>query len=230
MTEQDRCAVADEPDPEDLTTRARIRDAAVRHFGERGFERATFRDIAETAGVTPSLIRHHFGSKQGLREACDEQLIKTIRRLNARIQDEGLDAAPSVRPLTALGPYQRYLARALSEGGATALFEEIVRLNEQWLRQADETRSDPPQADLRARAAVRTAMALSIAVMYEHVSRSIGADLTSQEGELVLMRALLDAHSHPMLTLQEAAATAAALDRAQAKLNRPAQPAEPAGD
>ncbi|MGA8112556.1 MAG: TetR family transcriptional regulator, partial [Actinocatenispora sp.] len=38
------------PDPEDLTARARIRDAAMRQFGELGFERATIRGIAEAAG------------------------------------------------------------------------------------------------------------------------------------------------------------------------------------
>ena len=57
-------------DPEDLTARARIRDAALLHFGEQGFDRATIREIARTAGVSSGLVRHHFGSKQALREAC----------------------------------------------------------------------------------------------------------------------------------------------------------------
>lgn len=56
------------PEPEDLTARARIRDAALKHFTESGFAKATIRDIARTAGVSPGLVRHHFGSKEGLRE------------------------------------------------------------------------------------------------------------------------------------------------------------------
>ena len=56
---------------EDLTARARIRDAALRLFAERGLDGTTIRDIAKEAGVSGGLIRHHFGSKDGLRSACD---------------------------------------------------------------------------------------------------------------------------------------------------------------
>ncbi|MFI5896975.1 TetR/AcrR family transcriptional regulator [Actinoplanes sp. NPDC051513] len=204
-------------DPEDLTARARIREAAVALFGELGFERTTFRGIAEVAGVAPSLVRHHFGSKQGLRDACDKHLIKTLRRLNARVETNGLDAAPDMRPSTALGPYQRYLARALSEGAATALFDEFVRIHEQWLAQADRVSDDPPKADLRARAVVRTAMTLSISVLHEHVSRSMGADLADPDGERRLLRAMLDVYSQPMLTPQEATAARDALDKGETR-------------
>jgi hypothetical protein len=38
--------------PADLTARARIRDAALRLFGEQGFDQATIRGIAEAAGVS----------------------------------------------------------------------------------------------------------------------------------------------------------------------------------
>ena len=55
--------------PGDLTARARIRDAAIRHFADEGYERTTIRGIAVTAGVSPGLLRHHFGSKEELRRA-----------------------------------------------------------------------------------------------------------------------------------------------------------------
>ncbi len=55
------------PAAEDLTARARIRDAALAQFAEYGFDRATVRGIAGAAGVSPGLVRHHFGSKNGLR-------------------------------------------------------------------------------------------------------------------------------------------------------------------
>ena len=54
---------------EDLTARARIRDATLEHFTEYGFDRATIRDIARAAGVSPGLVRHHFGTKDELRNA-----------------------------------------------------------------------------------------------------------------------------------------------------------------
>jgi len=47
---------------EDLTARARIREAALRHFADDGYEGATIRAIARSAGVSPGLLRHHYGS------------------------------------------------------------------------------------------------------------------------------------------------------------------------
>jgi len=35
----------------DLTARARIREAAIRHFADDGYERTTIRGIAATVGV-----------------------------------------------------------------------------------------------------------------------------------------------------------------------------------
>ncbi|MEO3856872.1 helix-turn-helix domain-containing protein [Acrocarpospora sp. B8E8] len=200
-------------DPEDLTARARIRDAAMRHFGEHGYERATIRGIAETAGVSPGLVRHHFGSKEGLREACDAYLIKTVHRLN----DEAREfRAPSETNVLAIAraemrPYVPYLARALAEGSAAPLFDEMVRMSEEWLAEADRGRPDPPASDLRTRAAVGTAMALSISVLHQHISRAIGVDVFSPEGDLLLSRALLDIYSNPMLSREDAALARAAL-------------------
>ncbi|NUR49810.1 MAG: helix-turn-helix transcriptional regulator, partial [Hamadaea sp.] len=57
--------------PDDLTARARIRDAAIRLFADRGIAGASVRDIAQEAGVSSGLLRHHFGSKEALRDACD---------------------------------------------------------------------------------------------------------------------------------------------------------------
>lgn len=51
-------------DPE-LHRRA-ILDAAARAFAERGYARATLRDIATRAGVTHGLVLRHFGSKENL--------------------------------------------------------------------------------------------------------------------------------------------------------------------
>ncbi|MFQ6147111.1 TetR family transcriptional regulator [Streptomyces seoulensis] len=51
-------------DPE-LHRRA-ILDAASRAFAERGYNRATLRDIARRAGVTHGLVLRHFGSKENL--------------------------------------------------------------------------------------------------------------------------------------------------------------------
>ncbi len=51
-------------DPE--ATRAAILDAAEEVFVAKGFAEASTAAIARQAGVTKSLIHHHFGSKEGL--------------------------------------------------------------------------------------------------------------------------------------------------------------------
>ncbi|MEV4172938.1 helix-turn-helix domain-containing protein [Nonomuraea sp. NPDC049709] len=199
------------PDPEDLTARARIRDAALRHFGEHGFERATIRGIAETAGVSLGLVRHHFGSKQALREACDEHLMKTMHGLHEAAATRSMGGG--LNPVTAMGPYRRYLARALAEGWAAPFFDEMVRIGEQWLTETDKSRPDPPDVDARSRAAVFAAMALSPSVLAQHIERSLGTGLDTPEGQDKLLRVLLDVYSHPVLSLEEAAEARAALDR-----------------
>jgi AcrR family transcriptional regulator len=47
-------------------TAQRILDAARAEFGERGFEAATIRRVAQRADVDPSLVMQHYGSKAAL--------------------------------------------------------------------------------------------------------------------------------------------------------------------
>ncbi|MEZ5096013.1 MAG: helix-turn-helix domain-containing protein [Nocardioides sp.] len=65
----------------DLTARASIRNAALRLFAERGPEGVTVREIATEAGVSPGLVVHHFGSKDGLRAAVDEYAARAFDAL-----------------------------------------------------------------------------------------------------------------------------------------------------
>jgi len=52
--------------PEVGTSAAAVLDAAERLFGEQGLESVSIRDIARAAGVSISVIYHHFGSKAEL--------------------------------------------------------------------------------------------------------------------------------------------------------------------
>src|SRR5690606_30504745 len=63
----------------DLTAAARIREAAMRLFPEHGYEGTSIRVLAEEVGISPALVIHHFGSKEGLRRACDEYVVDRIR-------------------------------------------------------------------------------------------------------------------------------------------------------
>lgn len=205
------------PAPEDLTARARIRDAALRHFSEHGFARATIRDIARTAGVSPGLVRHHFGSKEALRDACDEYVLEAFRKMNAEAMAEGETgtAHADARSRSSLSPLQRYLARALIDRSrlAASLFDEMVAMGEQWLVRADKDRPDPPTADRRTRAALMTAMALGIPAFHEQLSRVLDIDVLGPEGDRQIALAILDLYSHSLISPEFAAEAKKGLDQ-----------------
>jgi len=204
---------------EDLTARARIRISALKHFAEEGYERATVRGIAQTAGVSPGLLRHHYGSKEALREACDSHVLEILRSINARLLHDPSGAAATRHELK---PFQWYLARSLADGSTTggAIFDEMVTMTEQWLARADDVRSDPPAVDRRIRAAVVTAMAAGIPLLNEHVSRALGADMFAPDGDRMLALALLDIYSHSVIS-QDIASSA------EAGFGPPESPARP---
>jgi AcrR family transcriptional regulator len=59
-------------------TRARIVAAALALFGERGFDGASTRDIAERAGVNPPAIGYYFDNKEGVYLACVEHIVSRV--------------------------------------------------------------------------------------------------------------------------------------------------------
>lgn len=67
--------------------RERLIRTAFQLFAERGFDSVTVRDLASASKVSVGLINHHFGSKDGLREAVDEFFI-------AQFEDAITGAAP----------------------------------------------------------------------------------------------------------------------------------------
>jgi len=52
--------------------REQIIEAAMRVFSQKGFTRATNKDIAREAGITPGLIYHYFENKEALLKAIVE--------------------------------------------------------------------------------------------------------------------------------------------------------------
>lgn len=201
-----------DPAFEDLTGRARIRDAAIRLFAERGIEGTTVRDIAEMAGVSPGLLRHHFGSKEALREACDvyvlDRLVKIKEEfvLGGKVANPGF--LPSVHPTIVL--LYKYVTRALLDGspGAAAMFDDMVALTEQWV-----SKHAPDIAeDYRAYAAVLVGMQSGILAMHDHVSRALGVDIFTTGGHLRMASALADFYSHPLLDSEFVAKARGAMD------------------
>ena len=67
--------------------RERLIQQAFVLFAEKGFDSVSVRDIATASSVSVGLINHHFGSKDGLRDAVDQFFI-------AQFEDAITGAAP----------------------------------------------------------------------------------------------------------------------------------------
>lgn len=66
------------PNTDPAVTRNRILQAAIDLFGENGREGAAIREVARRADVSMSTVLHHFGSKQGLFDACVEAMFERL--------------------------------------------------------------------------------------------------------------------------------------------------------
>jgi AcrR family transcriptional regulator len=203
-------------DDPDLTAVARIRNAALDRFPRYGFKGTTVRGVADDAGVSPGLIVHHFGTKEGLRSACDEYVIEQIRT----VKEDAITSGRLDDPATMAGAFSiapqlmRYMGWSLASGSpaAAALFDELVEESIRLSKLAQKHGAMEPSSDLRARCAVQLAMQMGALVMHEHLSRALGEDLLSHEGLMRVSRATLELFSGAMFAPGRAEAMRKALD------------------
>ncbi|XAH25962.1 CerR family C-terminal domain-containing protein [Xylophilus sp. GW821-FHT01B05] len=59
-------------------TRARIVAAALKLFGDRGFDGASTRDIAMAADVNAPALQYYFNNKEGVYLACTEHIVSRL--------------------------------------------------------------------------------------------------------------------------------------------------------
>jgi TetR/AcrR family transcriptional regulator, regulator of cefoperazone and chloramphenicol sensitivity len=118
----------------DLTGKARIREAALERFAADGVAATSLRAVAKAAGVSPGLIVHHFGSKEGLLRAVDESVVRRIEMALAEVPLDGSGGDPFAERremITALLQGEPvlcdYIGRALAEDteASAALFHRL---------------------------------------------------------------------------------------------------------
>ncbi|OBH03029.1 MULTISPECIES: TetR/AcrR family transcriptional regulator [unclassified Mycobacterium] len=139
----------------DLTAAARIRDAAIEQFGERGFD-VGLRAIAEAAGVSAALVIHHFGSKDGLRKACDDYVAEQIRSTKSEAMRSNDPATwfAQLAEIEEFAPLTAYLVRSMQTGGdlAKMLWQRMIENVEEYMDEGVRAGTIKPSRDPKARA------------------------------------------------------------------------------
>lgn len=162
----------------DLTARARIRDAALGLFGTQGVATTTVRAVAEAAGVSPALVIHHFGSKDGLRRECDRFVIEDLLRKNEELA--GSDLIGTMRQWLAeperFRPALDYFTRLLiddSTAGAD-LFDQVVRSTTRMIADGTAAGTMNRTSDELMQAVLVAAYALVPLLLERHIGRVLG--------------------------------------------------------
>ncbi|WP_157073315.1 TetR/AcrR family transcriptional regulator [Kribbia dieselivorans] len=75
--------------PDDLTAKARIRNAALALFAGGGYDGTTMRAVATAAGVTVGLVVHHYGTKERLRDAVEDLIVAAFTEATASVKIVG---------------------------------------------------------------------------------------------------------------------------------------------
>ena len=174
---------------EDRTARAVIRDEALRLFAAHGPDAVTVRQIAAAAGVSPALVVHHFGSKEGLREAVDQHVLGLFEALIGEMTAEGAPdlydpaatgslAEAIVRHLPPGSPVPGYLRRLLLADGAAGrqLFRRLYQMSTALMDSLVRAGLADPGADPAVRVGFLLANDLAVLLLREHLADVLGVD------------------------------------------------------
>jgi TetR/AcrR family transcriptional regulator, regulator of cefoperazone and chloramphenicol sensitivity len=206
------------PEANDLTAKARIREAALRLFAARGVERTSIRDVAREAGVSSGLVQHHYRTKEALRGACDADVLSRLVRMKGQLVLEGALDNPAF--LADLHPdlleASRYLARSMIDGSpaAAVMFTEMVDAAEEWLA----THRAGVITDEHGYATLLVATEIGALALHPQLTGALGTDVVGPVGHLRLSRAKVEFYSKPLLDAGLAERAVDAIDAIDAVL------------
>ncbi len=180
----------------DLTARATIRNAALRLFGDRGADAVTVRQIATQAGVSPALVLHHFGSKDGLRAEVDAFAAQAFDAIFEAIPTDelvelltggatrGSLAEAFARGFPPGSPLPAYLRRLLltNDPAGAALFGRWYAATRRLLDGMVQMGVARPSEDPGIRAAFFLVNDLALILLRNQIAVAIGADPLTPEG------------------------------------------------
>lgn len=174
---------------EDLTTYARIRNAALELFSTKGPARSSIREIARHAGVSPGLVQHHFGTKANLQQAVNEFVLSDASAVLADLPDDPDERSEvfgaRMHAIIRARPYGVvYMARLVSERDPVGLqmFDALVKQGVASLEGMRERDQLPDGLDLEW-ASIHVVMFNLAAFLFEPaITNTLGEPLITEEG------------------------------------------------
>jgi TetR/AcrR family transcriptional regulator, regulator of cefoperazone and chloramphenicol sensitivity len=188
---------------DDLKAAAVIRNAAMRLFADRGAAAVTIREIAAAAGVSAGLVMHHYGSKDGLKDAVDRRAVAFFEEMIgelARISEKGSSASLAelfAGRLESEPAMTAYVRRLLADGdeAADVLFARLFEATEARMRSLVAAGIARPAQDERIRTAFLLANDLSVVLLRRQIARATGTDPLTREGLGPWTAAVMDVYT-----------------------------------
>ena len=163
----------------DITTRARIRDAALALFGAHGFSGTSVRTIADHAGVSAALVIHHFRSKEALRAECDAYIVNEVIGRKETLATDS-DLSSTMRDWHADVDAHRasldYLARMITDGteAGARLFDDLVERTASMIDAEVAAGRMRPSSDPRMTAVIVATHGLIPLLLESQLGRALG--------------------------------------------------------
>ncbi len=163
----------------------------MRLAAERGWGAVSIRDIAAAAGVSPSLVVHHYGTKSRLREAADQraievvtELVDTLSGLDEPGEGGAVSLAAAFQERVGTSPVLGYTRRLLIDGGTAAatLFDALYSATVRMLSELESRGLVRPTDDQPGRAAFLLVNDLAVMIMRDEIGRVLGVDPLSRAG------------------------------------------------
>src|SRR6478609_5443071 len=182
--------------PADMPSAAVILQTAMRLAAAHGWAGVSIRDIATAAGVSSSLVVHHYRTKSNLRAAVDQRAVEVFSELIDEFSGAAADNLDDGGELTTslsaafearLGgdsPMFPYVRRLLVDGGEAAetLFTTVFSAMNRMLDDLQRRGIVTPSHDPAARTAFLLVNDLAVMLFRDQVTQVLGADPLSRSG------------------------------------------------
>ncbi len=165
----------------DLTARARLRDAVIALIAEG--QTPTVRSTAARANVSLGLIRHHFGTMDGLLLACDEHIATLVRQAKHDAIRSPMPDVLSSLHATGQAHILGYLAHRLADPSPAinALVDLLASDAAIYIQESVDAGLMSPCPDVDGLAKMLTLYALGSLVLHEHMKRLLDIDITTAD-------------------------------------------------